>query len=300
MGQSSDPDGPSYHEQGLPLEEGVVEVITLLSSDVGERHEFIWDLYLNAYVPGTDHLGKIAVYSFPGEGRNNPAAQLPPVPATTQNTVRWMLAKDWLPFQRKTFNTPAFPGYMSGHSTFSRSAAEALTLLTGSPNFPGGFGHHTILANSMQIDLGPSADVDLQWCTYYDAADQAGQSRRWGGIHPSEDDYPSRVMGAKVGIDAYVLAEKYWTGTIVNEDMRLRVSRLPGGEVRLTWFALRGMKHKVQVSTDLTNPLGWTDATAYTLSYTNGALAGDTSGTYTDATPGAGPRFYRVMRTTAP
>ena len=297
MGQSSNVGGPSYHEQGLPLETNVVEVITDATADIGGKHENIWNLVTNAYEPGAFHIGGIAVYSFPGEGRTNPPAQLPPVPATTQNTIRWMLAKDWLPFQRKTFNTPAFPGYPSGHSSFSRAAAEVLTLITGSPSFPGGFHHHTIPANSMQIDLGPSADVDLQWNTYYDGADQAGQSRRWGGIHPGEDDYPSRAFGSVVGKSAFALAEKYWMGTIQSESMMPQITRLESGDVQVTWKALRGLYYKVQTSPDLIN---WTDATSYSQSYTNGALAGDTSGVWIDTTPSPGKEFYKIVRSTVP
>jgi hypothetical protein len=51
--------------------------------------------------------------------------------------VRWSLGENWVPFQRKTFNTPAFPGYVSGHSTFSHAAATPTTkfyrVLTTSP-----------------------------------------------------------------------------------------------------------------------------------------------------------------------
>ncbi len=294
MGQSSDIGGLSYHTQGLPLETDVVEVITDDTAASGGKHEQVWNVFTQAYDPGVFHVGEIAVKSWPGEDYHNAPA---PSIATNQATVRWMLAKDWLPFQRKTFNTPAFPGYNSGHSTFSRAAAEALTLLTGSPSFPGGFGHHTIAVNSMQIDLGPSAAVDLQWNTYYDAADQAGQSRRWGGIHPSEDDFTARIIGSQVGKAAFALAEKFWTGAIVNEAMVPAVTLLPGPNVRVTWKAVRGMKHKVQTSPDLVT---WTDATSYSQSYVNGAIAGDTSGTYTDTTPGTGKKFYRIVRTTAP
>ena len=208
-----------------------------------------------------------------------------------------MLARDWVPFQRKTFNTPAFPGYASGHSSFSRAGAEVLTLLTGSPSFPGGFGHHTIAANSMQIDLGPSAPVDLQWNTYYDAADQAGQSRRWGGIHPSEDDFTARIIGSQVGKSAFALAEKYWTGAIASEAMFPRITRLGNSNVQVTWTAVRGMNHKVQTSPDL---ITWTDVTTYAQSYANGAITGDTSGTWTDTSPGNGPKYYRIRRTPAP
>ena len=174
-----------------------------------------------------------------------------------------------------------------------------LTLLTGSASFPGGFGHHTIAANSMQIDLGPSVPVDLQWNTYYDAADQAGQSRRWGGIHPSEDDYAARIIGSQVGKSAFALAEKYWTGTIASEAMYPQITRLGNGDVKVTWKAVRGMKHKVQTSPDLAT---WTDDGTYhyTQSFTNAALTGDISGTWTDNAPGAGPRYYRIVRTPFP
>ena len=37
--------------------------------------------------------------------------------------------------------------------------------------------------------------LTLQWATYYDAADQAGQSRVWGGIHILADDFAGRIMG---------------------------------------------------------------------------------------------------------
>ncbi len=294
MGQSSDVGGPSYHSQGLPLEAGVVEVITNDTAAAGERHEYVWDVYTQAYDLGVLHVGEVVVYSFPGEHVNNQPA---PSIATNQATVRWMFAKDWLPFQRKTFNTPAFPGYVSGHSTFSRSAAEVLTLITGSPSFPGGFHHHTTLANSMQIDLGPSTDVDLQWNTYYDAADQAGQSRRWGGIHPSEDDYHGRIIGSTLGKNAYLLAQKYWSGAIVSELMLPQITTAGAGGVKVTWTAIRGMNHKVQSSPNL---IAWSDVNTNAISYTNGALTGDTSGTYTDTTPGPGQKFYRIVRSPAP
>lgn len=291
-GQCSDSGAPSYHPQGLPLEPGVVEVITAATAGPGGRHEQIWDVIWNSNVPGSSHIGKIAVYSWPGEDPGNDPA---PSIATHQSLVRWQLAKDWLPFQRKSFNTPGFPGYVSGHSTFSRAAAEVLTLITGSHLFPGGFHHHTVHANTMQIDLGPSADVDLQWCSYYDAADQAGQSRRWGGIHPYEDDYVGRQIGSIAGRSAYGLAESYWTGSIQNEIGQPAAKLLPDGNVKVTWNAVRGMYHKVQSTTDLVT---WTDATPAAISYVNGAIATDTSGSWIDTSPVPGRKFYRVVRST--
>lgn len=126
---------------------------------------------------GANYIGKVVVYSWPSEPGNT---------LTQTNTVRWMFGEDWVPYQRKTFNTPAFPGYISGHSTFSRSAAEILTAITGSAYVPGGLGSFVAQKNEYLIfEQGPSETVTLQWATWYDAADQAGQSRRWGGIHPA-------------------------------------------------------------------------------------------------------------------
>lgn len=282
-GQSSDPGQLSYSTEGILLEPGVCEVITAASSAPGQRHELIWDLRFGGNGAGADYIGQIAVYSWPGEHPSNP---LPPAAATNKNQLVWMLGTHWLPFQRKTFNTPAFPGYISGHSTFSRAAAEALALFTGSPYFPGGFHHYTFPANSMQIDKGPSAPVDLQWCTFYDAADQAGQSRRWGGIHPPEDDYPGRVVGSQAGIGAFTLAEKYWSGTITGDVITPSLTYSPSS-VRVSWTATRGAWYKVQTSTTLSG--GWTDATSFTPAYS-------TLESWEDDTFIPARKFYRVVR----
>jgi hypothetical protein len=42
-------------------------------------------------------------------------------------------------------------------------------------------------------------DVRLQWARYADAADQAGQSRLYGGIHIWPDDRIGRINGATIG-----------------------------------------------------------------------------------------------------
>jgi hypothetical protein len=120
-------------------------------------------------------------------------------------------AKTWNPYQRATFVTPAFAGYTSGHSTFSRAGAEVLTAITGSPYFPGGLGQFTAPANHfLQFEEGPSDTVVLEWASYYDAADQAGQSRIWGGIHITADDFGGREMGAVIGPLAWAKAQTYY------------------------------------------------------------------------------------------
>jgi len=52
--------------------------------------------------------------------------------------------------------------------------------------------------------------VTLQWATYRDASDQTSLSRIWGGIHPPFDDIPGRMIGAKVGVQAFNLARTYF------------------------------------------------------------------------------------------
>jgi hypothetical protein len=196
-GQSSDSGQPSFDPMGLPLEPGVIEVITAESAASGQRHA---DL-----VAAGAQLGDIAILAWPGR---------PADPKTQHSGTRWVLAKGWVPYQRATFVTPAFPGYFSGHSTYSRSAAEVLTLMTGSEFFPGGLGQFVVRQNGfLQFEAGPSADVTLQWARYFDAADQAGQSRLWGGIHVEADDFTGRRVGDQVGIGAFNQAVTYFDGT---------------------------------------------------------------------------------------
>ena len=190
LGQSSEPDGPSYHPQGLPLVPGIIEVITPASSATGQRHAHL-----------APYVGQIAVYSWPGE---------PGDTATEVSPVRWMRAVEWVPYQRATFVSPGFPGLVSGHSTFSRAAAEVLTWMTGSAYFPGGLAEFVAVQDEyLHFERGPSVDVRLQWATYQDAADQAGQSRIWGGIHILPDDFMGRTVGYAVGARAIDTAEAF-------------------------------------------------------------------------------------------
>jgi hypothetical protein len=129
------------------------------------------------------------------------------------SSFQWTDADTWIPYQASTFVTPAFPGFISGHSTFSRAAAEVMTDLTGSAYFPGGMLEVVVPASSLRIDSNQNAEVRLQYATYFDAADQAGQSRIWGGIHIEPDDLTGRKLGHQIGLDAVLLARKYFSGT---------------------------------------------------------------------------------------
>jgi hypothetical protein len=191
-GQSSDPKLPSYDPEGLPLIRGLIELITKESSAPGERHAAL-----------AGHVGEIAIRTWRGNPRD---------PGQVSG-VGWILGEQWVPYQKATFVTPAFPGFVSGHSTFSRAAAEVLAAYTGSPYFPGGEFTQTFAPGYLKFERGPSKPLTLQWATYYDAADQAGISRIYGGIHIPADDFAGRRIGSTVGKRAWALAERYFTGT---------------------------------------------------------------------------------------
>jgi len=135
-------------------------------------------------------------------------------PAGETAGADWILAENWWPYQRPTFVTPPFAGYVSGHSTYSRTGADILTAITGDPYFPGGLGEFKTAKNEFLVfEDGPTQDITLQWATYRDAADQCSLSRIWGGIHPPFDDIPGRRIGTIVAADAFGLAERYFSGT---------------------------------------------------------------------------------------
>jgi Domain of unknown function (DUF6851) len=194
LGQSSDPHGPAYDPEGLPLVPGLIEVVTVASSSRGGRHEAL-----------ANHVGEIAIDAWTGDPKD---------PESQTSGTGWILATEWVPYQLPTFVTPSFAGYVSGHSTFSRAAAEVLTAMTGSEYFPGGLHEWTIGAGDLDVEAGPTEDVVLQAATYYDAADQAGRSRIYGGIHISADDFAGRRIGSLCGKAAWDRAVRYFEGAI--------------------------------------------------------------------------------------
>jgi len=204
-GQSSNPSLPSYNREGLPLIPDLTQLITPELTRPGGQL---------ANLAGSE--GEVAIRAWLGG---------PADPATQVAGVGWKRGALWMPYMPKNFVTPPFPGYTSGHSTFSRSAAEVLAAITGTPFFPGGLGRFVAPRDRfLAIERGPSQDVELQWATYYDAADQAGLSRRFGGIHPYYDDYPSRINGSRIGRKAWAKAEELYGPGIVT------ICHIPGGD----------------------------------------------------------------------
>ena len=197
LGQSTNEKLENYHEGGIPLKENYIEVVATGDPLSGTNNV---------------HVGKIKVYAWKGHDfiQNS---------ETDIAGVGWILAENWWPYQRPSFVTPPFAGYVSGHSTFSRAAAEVMTLITGDEFFPGGMGEFLAKKNEFLVfEKGPSVDVTLQWATYRDASDQTSLSRIWGGIHPPADDIPGRIIGEKIGIGAYNFALPYFNPSSLHTD----------------------------------------------------------------------------------
>lgn len=191
-GQRSDPKAPSYHQNGLDLMPGMCEIITDATTAPGQRHAAL-----------AGHEGEIAVLAWPG---------VPADAANSYSGVKWVLGTQWMPYQRANFVTPAFAGYVSGHSTFSRTAAEVLTRMTGSEYFPGGMAEFTCTQNQFLVfEDGPTQTFSFQWATFYDAADNSGISRLYGGIHPDFDDFPGRRLGSQIGAKGFARASSLFT-----------------------------------------------------------------------------------------
>ena len=118
----------------------------------------------------------------------------------------------WFPYQTTSFPTPPFPEYSSGHSNFSAAGAEILRRFTHSDRFGGSV---TLPAGSSRVEPGavPATDLTLSWRTFSEAADQAGISRRYGGIHFEQGDLDARTTGRIAARLAWQKAQHYWQGS---------------------------------------------------------------------------------------
>jgi hypothetical protein len=111
--------------------------------------------------------------------------------------------EDWQPYQPFVMTwTPNFPEFVSGHSTFSAAGATILKLFSGSDDFGASYSYAPGLSN-VEFGLTPRGKLTLSWPTFTAAADQAGMSRRYCGIHFADGDLSGRIMGRKV-------AERVW------------------------------------------------------------------------------------------
>jgi hypothetical protein len=139
--------------------------------------------------------------TIPGYGPLGPAGGL-----------RQIQGESWVPYQPVTFPTPAFPEHVSGHSAFSAAAAQVLRSFTGSDAFGASC---TKPARSMVLEAGaPQTDMVLQWRTFSAAAEQAGVSRIYGGIHFDSGNTAGQTLGRQVGAHAFARAQALWLGKV--------------------------------------------------------------------------------------
>jgi hypothetical protein len=123
-----------------------------------------------------------------------------------------VLGQNWLPYQALNVVTPPFPEYVSGHSTFTAAGRTILGGFEGSDKFNA---QVVIPAGSSRFEANtPATNVTLTWKTLTAAADEAGWSRRWGGIHFKSGDEHGRLLGKVVASDVWDKAQMYFNGTI--------------------------------------------------------------------------------------
>ena len=122
-----------------------------------------------------------------------------------------VLGQNWLPYQALNVVTPPFPEYVSGHSTFTAAGRTILGGFEGSDKFNA---QVVIPAGSSRFEANtPATNVTLTWKTLTAAADEAGWSRRWGGIHFKSGDEHGRLLGKVVASDVWDKAQTYFNGT---------------------------------------------------------------------------------------
>lgn len=269
LGQCTLTNDPSYHPHGLPLIPGLIELSTPETAQPGGRHDGV-------------PAGFIALRAWPGQVRD---------PLVSYAGVHWVRGDMWWPYNTKTFVTPAFPGFVSGHSTFSRAAAEVLTEITGSRFFPGGMGVWDAPANERLIfEVGPSETIQLQWATYYDAADYAGIARIYGGIHPPADDFGGRIVGSQAGKLAWNKALTFFAPEQV-ANITATIRDAGNNTLSFTFDSSPGFYYRLQHAATLGGEFA----------NTAGAAVSGTGQPLTITHPAEGASgFFRVRRSTSP
>ncbi len=114
-------------------------------------------------------------------------------------------AADWEPY----LPTPPFPSYVSGHSVFTAAWARAMELATGRPDFNFKKTVRHLYVEQRELAL----PVTLSYPTFADAAQAAGISRIWAGVHWPADNERGLKLGREVGENVWRRAEQFFLGT---------------------------------------------------------------------------------------
>ena len=129
----------------------------------------------------------------------------------------------WLPL----VDTPPFPEYVSGHSTFSAAAAAVLAHVNGDDRF------------AFALESDGLSGVERAFGGFSGAADEAGLSRIYGGIHFQSANRAGRDLGRAVARHTLLHALRH------RDDPTLRLSRSRAG-LTLSWPP----DHRLEASPD--------------------------------------------------
>ena len=148
---------------------------------------------------GTDELTQeqgfvIEAWGGPGEG------------------TRTILAENFLSYQTPGADpSPPFAEYTSGHSAFSSAGAEILRLFTSSDGFGASV---TFEPGESRFEPGitPAVAETLAWDSFTDAAEEAGLSRIFGGIHFEDGDVNGRTLGRQAAREVWNEANGFILG----------------------------------------------------------------------------------------
>ena len=160
-----------------------------------------------------------------------------------------ILAEDFLTYQTPDLDvSPPFAEYTSGHSAFSAAGAAILQRFTGSDDF-GGLVTFASGESRFEPDLIPEETVTLEWETFSEAADEAGISRIYGGIHFEDGDLNGRTLGTEIGNNVFEEAQRYINGNIDTEyKLEQNIYRLRGNNQEGYLFA--GEAEKAQIDSN--------------------------------------------------
>ncbi|MEJ6579837.1 MAG: vanadium-dependent haloperoxidase [Akkermansiaceae bacterium] len=168
----------------------------------------------------------------------------------------------WLPY----ISTPPFPEYVSGHSTFSRSATTVMAAFFGTDEIPFTTGSDAL------------PEVLRSYPGFSAAADEAGVSRIYVGIHFAS----GTIAGQSSAFGLGTLVANNFLAPLSDTEFSL-VRHSPDGlqlEVQVT----NGATYRVEASSDMQS---WETLTTIT--------AGSSTISFLDANAPAGKRFYRLV-----
>ena len=150
---------------------------------------------------------------------------------------RWIGGSRWTPYNPGSNLSPAFPGWVSGHATFSAASAAVLRNFTGSD----AFNYTTVIpANFGRVEPGvPAVPTQLSYATFTQAANDAAATRLLGGIHFNDDNTVGLVVGDRVGQQAWQMSQFLFEGGL---------SAGSGSRVTSPWTTTVDWQHTVPAS----------------------------------------------------